>query len=174
MFEIDRLHIATKLDNNNITEEKYYAIFGNIAVELEKELLIVNQDEEKDEDSIEIYNQHLIDARAVAMKNHLFELKKKMSTFIEKNELIKDENYATFKYEKNKYDYYGDYTELVNNYVKTAIQFLDFENTKSSMSQLDKLAYCKAQKLFWEDKINDEISKREQEQIDEESDEYEE
>jgi len=174
MFEIDRLQISTKLENSTITEEKYYAIFGNIALELKKELLVVNPDEERDEDSAEIYRQHLIDARAVAIKDHLVELKKNMSSFMNKNTVIPQKEYSTFRYDKSKYDYDGFDEELINDYIKTAIYFLEIENIKNSMYKLDKLAYFKAQKLFWEEKINDELSKREEEELEKESNEKEE
>ncbi len=42
----------------------------------------------------------------------------------------------------------------------------DSENIKISMMKLDRLAYYKAQKLFWEDKINIELVKKEQEELD--------
>jgi len=173
MFEIDRLHIAMKLENNNITEQKYFAIFGNMAVELGKELLIINKDEEKHENSSEVYRQHLIDARAVGMKNHLIELQQNMHSFIHTNTLIKRKDYATFTYEYDKYGYEEVDEKLVNNYIKTAIQFLDLENIKNSMSKLDTLAYFKAQKLYWEDKINDELSKLDKDEMDKESNEKE-
>lgn len=42
------------------------------------------------------------------------------------------------------------------------------------MIKLDKIAYYKAQELFWKDKINNELSRIEKEQRDEKSDKNEE
>jgi len=182
MFEIDRLHIITKLEDKKISEYAYFAIFGNNAMKFKKKLFIVKEEEEVEDHLIDIYNQHLIEARAISLKKHLIDIEKNIDSHIKSNSLIKEDEYDSFVYKKSsyRYSYYDtddtDDTDekIINNYIQTAIHFLDSEFTKQSMMELDKLAYFKAQKLFWEEKINDELSKREQEQIDEESKEGEE
>lgn len=101
----------------------------------------------------------------------MIKIEKNIDSHIKSNSLMKKDEYDSFIYQKSRYSYSYDDTDekIINNYIQTAIHFLDSEFTKQSMMELDKLAYFKAQKLLWEEKINDELSKREQEQIDEES-----
>ena len=176
MFEIDRLYIVTKIEDKQIKENGYFAIFGNYALKLDKKLFKIDEENELQDESLEIYRNHLSEARAVSIKDHLIELEQNMNLFIKENHLIKQNDYDTFTFVSSRYNYYtnNEEEELVNHYIQTAIKLLDLETIKQSMIQLDKLAYYKAQKLFWEEKINDELSKIEQEKIDEDSDEYEE
>lgn len=87
---------------------------------------------------------------------------------------IRSKDYDKFAYKREGYSYEYIDEGLVNSYIQTAIHFLDNALTKQSMMKLDKLAYFKAQKLLWEKKINDELSRIEEEQIDKESNESEE
>jgi len=176
MFEIDRLYITTSIENKQIKENQYFALFGGYAMLLNKKLFILNGEDELEDEPLEIYRNHRSEARAVSIKDHLIELEQNMNLFIKENHLIKQNDYDTFTFVSSRYNYYtnNEEEELVNHYIQTAIKLLDLETIKQSMIQLDKLAYYKAQKLFWEEKINDELSKIEQEKIDEDSDEYEE
>jgi len=175
MFEIDRLHVVTKLEDKKISEEKYYAIFGNNALELNKKLFVLNKEDlDASSDLLDVYYNHLVEARALTMKDHLIVSKDNLDSFIQKNDLIRSKDYDKYAYKRERYGYEYIDEGLVNNYIQTAIHFLDSELIKQSMIKLDKLAYYKAQKLLWEEKINDELSRREQEQIDKESDESEE
>lgn len=142
MFEIDRLRIVTKLDGGQISEEKYYAIFGNNALELDKELFIVDENEEVDEDLKNVYYQHLVEARAESMKEHLVGMQKSIDSFLENNFF-------------NTRDIYNE----------KARKLLHGENMKKTMLELDRLAYFKAQKLLWEDKISKELAKIEEEKV---------
>ena len=135
MFEIDRLKIETKIHNDKIYEGNYYAVSGSSALILGQRFSTLNEDGAPDEDFKNIYQQHIIEARAMAMKEHLLEMDA-------------DERY----------------------YESEAARLRHGENIKKSMLELDALAYYKAEKLRWEDKINDELSKRE-EQINSQTDE---
>jgi len=55
MFEIDRLHIVTKLEDKKISEDAYFAIFGNNAMKLNKKLFLVNEEEDGEDHLIDIY-----------------------------------------------------------------------------------------------------------------------
>ena len=171
MFEIDRLYITTSIENKQIKENQYFALFGGYAMLLNKKLFILNGEDELEDEPLEIYRNHRSEARAVSIKDHLIELEQNMNLFIKETPLIKQNDYDTFTYSADRYYYTNtEQEELINHYIQTAIKLLDIETIKQSMVELDKLAYYKAQKLFWEEKINDELSK-----IDEEdSDEYEE
>jgi len=175
MFEIDRLHVTTEIEDKQIKENGYFAIFGNYALKLNKKIFSVNKEDELEDEPLEIYINHLTEARAISIKDHLIELDQNMNSFIEESHLIKQNNYDTFTYHSDSYGYRKrEEEEVVNHYVQTAIKLLDLKTIKQSMIELDKLAYYKAQKLFWEEKINNELSKQEQEEIDNESNDHEE
>jgi len=150
MFEINKMIVKLDLVDGEIVEKDNYALFGNILIKIDR--LEVCKDMESIDENDEFYNiyeNHITNALAQEMEKYLHDIMK----------LSKDSKHD-IQYILSKRNRCDEENELVVQ-KRLAIEYATKEKLKNSMNTLDNLAYFKAQKLYFEGKIDAEISKRE-------------